>query len=386
MKKVKKSDTIVALLFLVLIFFLGIMSFIKIIQDKELENMTDIEVNVFDDTINENFFQRNTFFELNGWFNGMIDKRELYGNVKLKNGYLTVVHEQADTKSDIRRVCEFKDYLDKKGIKFLYVNVPDKPETDEELLEMGVPCYTNHNADDFMAGLKSNGVNTVDIRESIREDQLDFYSLYYRTDHHWTTSAGLYTAGIVAKKLNQIYDYKIDEDIYDKSNYDFDLREKCWLGESGRKTSMSYAGLDDFTIITPRFSTDVRLKIPSRNMDIEGGFDVMLDEKCYNEKQNLYERSWHYSYLFSNDGLQIIENRNQSQGNVLIIKDSFAQVVNPFLALGVKQLTVWDVRYNEDSIRMYIEENDIDTVIVMYSQGMLGVERSQGDSLMFRFD
>lgn len=385
-RKVSYSCFTLIILFLAFIYVGSVMSIRSIVMNGDKIEQTELSADSIDSYINENFFNRTFFFELNGWFNKIIDKRELYNTYKLDNGYLTVKHDKVDVGQDADAVIEFRDYLGEQGVNLLYVNVPDKPESDADLTDMGVDCYTNQNADAMLTKLLEAGVDAIDIKEYMEKDKLDFYSMFYRTDHHWTTQAGLYTAGVISEELNRTFGYDIDLSLFKSSNYNFDVRKDCWLGESGRKVSKSYAGLDDFTIITPKFPTDIHLQIPERDIDTTGDFSVMLNTDCYNSPQNLYNVSWHYSYLFGNDDIQKIQNEKQSAGNVMVIKDSFAQVVNPFLALGVKQLTAWDVRYNSDSMKDYIAKNDIDTVIVMYSPGMLGVNRSEGDSLMYRFE
>ena len=48
------------------------------------------------------------------------------------------------------------------------------------------------------------------IREKIREDGLDIYDMFYRTDHHWKTWSGLWAAGKIAAGLNECCGYDID--------------------------------------------------------------------------------------------------------------------------------------------------------------------------------
>ena len=84
-----------------------------------------------------------------------------------------------------------------------------------------------------------------------------------------------------------------------------------------------------------------------------------------------YGQNFYYSYLFGNDPLQVIENKDQTEGNILIVKDSFGQSVNPFLALSAHTVTSWDLRGNDQSLKAYIADHDFDLVIVMYSETMI---------------
>lgn len=59
------------------------------------------------------------------------------------------------------------------------------------------------------------------IREKIREDGLDIYDMFYRTDHHWKTWSGLWAAEKIAAGLNELRGYDIDLSLYDESRYTF---------------------------------------------------------------------------------------------------------------------------------------------------------------------
>ena len=71
----------------------------------------------------------------------------------------------------------------------------------------------------------------------------------------------------------------------------------------------------------------------------------------------------------------MIENEDLENGKILVIKDSFAQAVNPFLAMTAGTVVSWDLRYNTDSLRDYIAENDFDAVLVLYSESMINHHR-----------
>lgn len=334
---------------------------------------------------NDDFCIRTTMLELNGKFNKAIGKRLLYGQVLLDNGYLIIPFGYTDAKSQADSVIQMKEFCEEKSVNFFYVNAPAKPEKDEDLSRIGLKYYANSNADRLLKRLREGAVSTLDLRENIKQDKLDFYSLFYKTDHHWTVAAGLYAAGVIAKKLNKDCGYKIDEKLYESNNYNYDVRKQCWLGESGRRVSKSYAGLDDFAVITPKFETDLELIRFGGSVDEKGDFSILLNKTCYETPQNLYEVSWHYSYLFGAEPLQVIKNQKEKEGKILLIKDSFAQVVSPFLALGVSELHIWDVRENTNSIREYIQKQQIDTVIIMYTEGMIGNSLDGNSFRMYNF-
>ena len=68
-----------------------------------------------------------------------------------------------------------------------------------------------------------------------------------------------------------------------------------------------------------------------------------------------------------------IHNENSSNGKkILVLKDSFGRVVTPYLALGVDETSVIDLRHFTGSLKSYIEEYKPDAVIMLYYPGNLG--------------
>ena len=99
--------------------------------------------------------------------------------------------------------------------------------------------------------------------------------------------------------------------------------------------------------------------------------------------ENYYNaKSWHYSYLFSNyDYCELTNNYNVDGKNILLIKDSYSLVMAPFMLMPAKKIVMWDMRFNDNSIEEYINNNDIDIVIVAYTEGS-----SISKQNMFAFD
>lgn len=53
----------------------------------------------------------------------------------------------------------------------------------------------------------------------------------------------------------------------------------------------------------------------------------------------------------------------------------------PFMLMPAKKIVMWDMRFNDNSIEEYINNNDIDIVIVAYTEGS-----SISKQNMFAFD
>jgi len=337
----------------------------------------------------ENIWQKESYLDLNGFIAKSLNMRGLYSNMGM---YITdekeIIHAYDYTSTDYEyeQMVALHDYLNKKGINLIYVNQPIKYLDDEAFEnEYGMETYGNRNADLLLSRLREAGINTVDLRDDIVNEGLNINDMFYRTDHHWTTGTGLWAAEKMAEGLNAYCGYDIDTSIYDIGNYNVKEWKSCWLGEQGRKTAVSFVGLDDFAEIKPKFETDLLIS-NDEGTAYKGTFDSLVHEDYYDSGKSVYEcESWHYSY-YAEDCI----NNNVDYGNVLMLRDSYGVVTKPFLALGVHKIDSLVLRDHDDgkfSLVDFIEENDYDTVVVAYAESMIGAhdDTSSANFRMFSF-
>ena len=335
--------------------------------------------------LNEKCKLRYLSYECAGYFNKIIGRRHLDNMYRLDNGHLVSVGGSGNTSKAVDALKSFADFCAEKGLPFLYVNIPKKYVRNNDLTMFGVKDGTDQKADKFLDALSQAGIHVLDVHPYLLSHYSDPYDAFFKTDHHWKISTGLYCAQILSSFLKEQFGIAIVPERIRDENFTVTLLPDSWAGERGKKTGASYSGLDDFELIKPTDITHFHLEIPVRNLNKTGDFSIMLDESRFNTDYwgRRYGASFYYSYLFGNDPVQIIQNADQASGKILIIKDSFAQSVNPFLALTANTVVSWDVRYNYASLRDFIADNDFDIVIVMYSESMINGYR--GDRYMYDF-
>ena len=75
-----------------------------------------------------------------------------------------------------------------------------------------------------------------------------------------------------------------------------------------------------------------------------------------------------YSYFLGGvQGLRVLRTQNTDAPKILMVRDSYTDSLAPFLTERFSEIHLFDLRYNNISLKSYIEENDIDTVVVLYS-------------------
>lgn len=320
--------------------------------------------------------------DLNGWISQKLGMRDFYknnGGVVLKNGYIAGIYPYTSTEYEVSQMKLLKEYLDQCGIQLLYVNEPVKYLKDSDVTEdLGLVSYSNQNADTFLSGLDNAGITYLALREKIVEEKKDSYEMFYRTDHHWTVPSGKWAAEKIVDELNAEYGYDIDKALYQDENFYYTEYEDAWLGEQGKKLGKAYVGLDDFCEIEPVYDTDYTLYKGESKTD--GSFaDALIAKSIYLPENNtdIYSApSWHYSYIPNMSGSKIV-NHNIESGRVLVLGDSYSQVMVPFLSLGASRVDTLVLRAWDGNLKQYITDNSYDTVIVAYAQFMIGAHDNE---------
>ena len=292
--------------------------------------------------------------------------------VLLKNGYIYGPSERKNQTENANNIIEFYEWLNSKDIPFLYVQHPIKlSKYDNELAE-GTVDYGNENLDELINILQKHNIKTIDLRESMYNQQINWYNFFYKTDHHWTPEAGIWAANEIAKELNSEYGYNLDLNYTNINNYTAKTYEKSLLGSQGRKLSGFYNAPEDFTMYFPNFYTNMTVIHPNLNFNKTGTFnDTMIDWEILNNKKYVIN-SRYAAYLHGDCPLtQIINNNNSTGLKILFIEDSFSLVMTPYFSQTVSQVDMIDVRPDvgnfNGSVKTYIEKTNPDIVILLYN-------------------
>ena len=294
------------------------------------------------------------------------------GIVLLPDGYYSEFFENrvfSDlTVKKAEALVGIRRFAKKKGIDFLYVQAPFKiSELNDDIIS-GRYDFSNQNANKFIDVIEKNQTDTLDLRKNIYDEGLNYHSLFYRTDHHWLTTTGIWAAKKVLEKCNHDYGFSANTDLLNLNRFKQVVYSRWFLGSYGKKLPRDReVEPDDFILLYPKFRNRFHLIIPDKDIDKKGDYSIVYNMEQVSEK-DLYNKNPYGACCYGDRPEIIIENDSaQDDKKILFIHDSFGNcMISPF-ALCEKNIYSLDIRHYLSSVRAYIDKINPDLVIVMYN-------------------
>lgn len=346
-------------------------------------------VGEFETALNASFPAKNAFVDLNGLFRRLLLQREMNGVVRLKNGFEAELMEakpEEGIEANANSIKEFSDWLGDRGIDMFFCYVPTKLLPGDDQLPGGLADGSNETADSFLSKLRDRGVEFLDLRQSMEDDGVDVFSLFLRTEHHWSPYGGFYAFTKICSFLEEEWGYAIDPKTLDLDNYYQETFKNGSLGYYGQRTGFLFAGFDDFTLIYPKFETRQTCRIPHKDILRSGGFyDTIFDMDKFAVPWR--ERGLYPSYIGGDYPLVIHHSETaENSKTVMIFIDSFGTVTESYLTTVFQNVVAVDLRWvrrtgMDQSAADLVREFDPDAVIVMFNPSLLGA--AEGDQFLY---
>lgn len=297
---------------------------------------------------------------------------EYNGVIELPDGHLYSCNAEKDTSQQFTALSELNDFCQEKKIDFCYVQTPCKISEYEDEDISGTLDFSNQNTNDLLAELEDDNIDYLDIRQIIHENNIPNHDLFYKTDHHWTTTTGLWASQNILKYCNDTYGWNADVSLLDADRFDYKTYKECFLGSFGVKATLSRCRPDDFTLLYPKYDTKFHCRVPAEGINVIDDYSVVYNMSKIEDSDYYNNRPYEGCNFGEQPLIQIENQKNADDHKILIIRDSFGECVISCLALAEKNVDSLDLRYFTGSLKTYIEESDPDLVIVMYNAMSVG--------------
>ncbi len=189
-------------------------------------------------------------------------------------------------------------------------------------------------------------VRTIDLTGVIKAQE-DPASLYYRTDHHWTTEGAYLAYETYMRLLGR--DYRAKED----------FTVETVPGFQGSTYSESALWL------TP--GEDIQLWHGSSNITVTNGENDQPHQGVF-YKERLEEVDKYTVFLDGNHStVRIVNPDAKEKGKLLVIRDSYSNCLGTLLAESYEEVVLVDLRYYKNPVSQLCAEENFTDVLVCYS-------------------
>lgn len=348
---------------------------------------TEEKIATVESQIDAEFFGKNAFIEGYGLVQLALGEEamEEFTIAKDTDGKLHYVYFQTEP-TDVTGIGDamisLADMAQDAGAECFYLMPLTKTIDGHTTFDQGIPVPDDNQAmDDFLSYIGAAGINSLDLRTTMAESGIPAQEQFYDTDHHWTTETAFWAFTQTVDYLEDTYGLSLDPDAFytNLDNYNQIVYEDSFLGSMGRTVGAAYGGIDDFTLIYPKFSTNfshyarngAEEKITLYGMAFH---ESLIAAHIFNQDADIMapESDKYFAYLWGNYGFTQIVNHNCEDGaKILFIKDSLAVPLAAFLSTTCAQVDLIDPRWFDESISYCVENGDYDVVIVSVSASNL---------------
>lgn len=294
----------------------------------------------FEKWIQDQFIFRDDWITLKAIGNLSLAKIENNNVFLAKDDYLIdqfILNDETIALRNIKKLNEFKHDVN-------LMLVPTSAEVNQQLL----PRFSYNTSQKKVINNLANKLNDNVNYISIYDELLNSEDTFFKNDHHWNLNG----AYIGYQKYMQSLGIKPNEYTFSKVSDDF------------KGTMYSKAGLFF------KDGEDVYTVNELLDLNVEVVYDLDKTSDSLFASNNLNVKDQYTYYLDGNHSIVNIDNKdNSSNKNLLVIKDSYAHILVPMLVPHYDTVTMIDMRYYKANVSEYIEQNNINEILILYSVG-----------------
>lgn len=368
----RKCKIITIALFLIILFGVGIFTVLNggkkysVFEKRDLAKFPKTNVKTItkakfqsglDNFLNDHVVFRDQCIYTTTMVDKIMGRAEKAGVYFGEDGYLIekpVEVKPADMKENVKYLSKFVNMASKgmgsKNVKV--VLIPNK----ENVLADKMPKYAPVSTDNIKMKeilwkeLKDKN-QIVDLTKALQKHKDEY--IYYKTDHHWTS-------------LGAKYGYEAMMDA---------MGEKKLTGEKSKVVSDDFLGTTYNKIhYAPQKDLITKYDIKTaENVDVvcEDSEEIDQNDSLYYEKALKKADKYEY-FMGGNFGVLGVHTGCKNGKTLVLLKDSFANCIIPFLSNNYENIIMIDVRYLGSSIFETLEQLEkIDKLVVLFNDEKL---------------
>ena len=212
---------------------------------------------------------------------------------------------------------------------------------------------------DLIYRLLPERMTRLDVREAFLREK-DQTELYYRTDHHWTTEGAKIAAELLLKKLGITPDFPKESGAVSNT----------FMGTLAAKSGFRSVRADAVTVYKIESNPDSGFYFTVTYTD-----EQKMTASVYSAEALQTDNP--YDVFFGGNHAEIeIKTSRETLRRLLVVKDSYANAVIPFLIPYFDEITVVDPRYYQGNIDELTAEAEFTDIVFIYNANTLSQDTS----------
>lgn len=298
--------------------------------------------------LSDQFPKRDAWVQLMSVSNRLLGRTEANGVYFGKKDYLLEHYTEKDfdektVNKNIKALQKFVNTA-KKTANVKVMMVPSKTQLLKEYLPAFAESYDERI---FYKKLEQalSADTLIPVSDDLQKHKKE--AIFYKTDHHWTTLGAWYGYKSYLKACGKSTKPADNKKKWEKVSQDF-------LGTTHSKVNM-YAKADTIFIYEPSAKMKIVYNLGEKT------------ENSFYQKKFLKEKDKYSVFFGGNQALLEISGGKKNGKTLLMIKDSFANCMIPFLAEDYEKVVVVDMRQLNVGISMLLRSYCPTDILVLYN-------------------
>lgn len=298
--------------------------------------------------ISDQFAFRDLWISVKSDMERTIGKKENNGVYIGKDGFLLQKFnkpKEQDVKGKIEAINGF--HIANPDVKIQVMLVP----TAISILENKLPNYVSPGDElTYINKVKKSldkDINFIDVY-SVLSSKKDEY-IYYKTDHHWTTKGAYYAYQELGKNMK----------FTPNENVAFNIKKitNSFYGSLYSKAGFRNIDPDSIELYEPKKAKKYKVEYIDENKTSTSLYEM----------ENIKKKDKYTVFFNGNHPFVKISTDNANEKKLLVVKDSYANSLLPFLLPHFSEIHIVDLRYYTDSLNMLVQKNKINNMLVLYN-------------------
>lgn len=312
------------------------------------ENILNKKVmNGLESYTSDQFILRDFWIKMKVQFDLLLGKREFNGVYLGKDEHLMQVPTAPDMKNvnaNLKAMSQFAKRHPEVTMNALIA--PNAAYVLKDWLPKGAPVRDQGKDLAYIQKHLPKSMGVIDVTKTLQQHAKE--GMYYKTDHHWTTKAALYSFQKAAPQMG------IEKPLEHYTKY---LVTDSFSGTLASKSGY-HKTEDQIEVYAPEGTEVQYLVNDTENREKRA---TVYDRKALRNKDK-------YEVFFGgNHAMVQITTANNTTKKLLVVKDSYANSFVPFLIPYYNEIVMVDPRYYYENIDTLINNKNITDVLFLYN-------------------